>query len=168
MKTVDIKRLMLKENYEKLKFLQDKDENKQVTVFDTVRGTIRVKNGVAYNKDFTATSRRIHLNGEGRANLVNKTVNYTVTTIPKKSFAFDLGGHRYELKNKRIPTHFIGPWSNIEVNNDLEQVLKAEFKQSDLFKKKQAKEDELKQQIKQEKQKLEEKYKNKLDEILSK
>lgn len=166
MKTLDIKRLILKENYDKLKFLQEKEEGKQVTVFDTVRGTIRIKSGVAYNKDFAAISRRIHLNGEGSANLVNQTVNYTVITIPKKSFAFDMAGHHYDLKNKRIPTHFTGPWSNIDVNNELEAVLKAEFKQG-LSEKKQAKEEEIKQKIEQEKEKLEQKYKNKLDEILN-
>ena len=167
-KTLDVKRLILKENYEKLNFAQETEEEKKVTVFDTMRGTIRVKSGVAYNKDFRAVSRRMHLNGEGSANLVDKTVRYTLTAIPKKSFAFDLGGHRYELKNKRIKTHFTGPWANIDVDNDLEEVLKAEFKQSDLYKKKRAQEEKAKEEIQQEKEKLEKKYKDKLDEILSK
>ena len=166
-KTLDVKQLILKENYEKLEFAKESDEDKQVTVFTTMRGTIRVKDGIAYNKDFNAISRRIHLKGAGYADLVKKNVKYTLTLIPKKSFGFNMGSSRFDLKNKRIKTHFTGPWSNIDVDNDLEEVLKAEFKQSDLYKKKRAKEEKMKDEIKQEKEKLEQKYKNKLDEILS-
>lgn len=165
-KTLDVKQLILKEKYDKLEFLQEKEKDKEVTVFNSLRGTVRVKNGVAFNKDFSAISRRIHLKGAGQANLVEKTIRYTLTAIPKKSLAFSLGGRTMELKNKRIETHFTGPWSNIEVDNDLEEVIKAEFKQSDLYKKKRAKEEKVKEEIEQEKEKLEEKLKNKLDEIL--
>ena len=166
-KTLDVKQLILKDNYEKLKFAQETEKNKQVTVFNTLRGTIRVKNGIAYNKDFTAISRRIHLKGVGNANLVEQTVRYTLTLIPKKSFGFNLGGRRYDLKNKRIKTRFTGPWSNIEIDHDLKEILKAEFKKSSLYKKKRAQEDKIKGKIKEEKEKLEKKYKDKLDEILS-
>lgn len=166
-KTLDVKQLILKENYEKLKFAQETEKDKKVTVFSTLRGTVRVKNGVAYNKDFTAISRRIHLKGAGLANLVQETVRYTLTLIPKKSFAFDLGGHRYDLKNKRIKTHFTGPWANVDIDNDLEEVLKDEFKKSELYQKKRVQEDKLKGEVKKEKEKLEKKYKDKLDEILS-
>jgi AsmA protein len=166
-RTLDIKQLILKENYEKLKFVQEKEQDKEVTVFNTMRGTIRVKSGIAYNNDFTAISRRVHLKGKGNADLNQQTLKYTVTAIPKKSLAFDFGGRRIELKNKLIRTHFTGPWSNIDIDNDLEQVLKAEFKQTELYKKKRAQQEKIKEEIKQEKGKLEEKYKDKLDEILS-
>ena len=167
-KTLDIKQLILKENYDKLKFLQEKEQDKQVTVFNTMRGTVRVKYGVAYNKDFSGISRRIHLKGAGQADLERQTLKYTLTVIPKKSLAFSMGGRSMDLKNKRINTHFNGPWSNLDVDHDLEEVLKAEFKQSDLYKKKRAKEEKLKQEIKEEKEELEQMMKNKLDEILKK
>lgn len=166
-KTLDVKQLILKDNYEKLKFVQETEKDKQVTVFNTLRGTIRVKNGIAYNKDFTAISRRIHLKGAGNASLVEQTVRYTLTIIPKKSFGFNFGGRRYDLKNKRIKTRFTGPWTNVKVNNDLKKILKAEFKKSNLYKKKRVQEDKIKGEIKEEKEKLEKKYKDKLDEILS-
>ena len=166
-KTLDVKQLILKENYEKLEFAKEKQEDKQVTVFTTMRGTVRVKGGIAYNKDFTAISRRIHLKGAGSADLALRTVKYTLTLIPKKSFGFNMGNQRLDLKNKRINTHFTGPWSNVDIDNDLEEVIKAEFKKTDLYKKKRAKEDKIKAEIKDEKGKLEEKYKDKLDEILS-
>lgn len=167
-KTLNVKQLILKEKYEKLEFLQEKEKDKQVTVFNSMRGTVRVKSGTAINKDFTAISRRVHLKGAGTVNLVNQTLKYTLTVIPKKSLAFSLGSRTIELKNKRINTHFTGPWSNVDVDNDLEEVLKAEFKQSELYKKKHAKEEKIKDEIKEEKDKLEKKYKDKLDEILSK
>ncbi len=161
-KTLDIKQLILKENYEKLEFAKEKHEDKKVTVFKTMRGTLRVKEGVAYNKDFSAIARRIHLKGQGYTSLVDETVKYTVTAIPKKPFGFNLAGRRYDLKNKNIRTHFTGPWSQIEIDNDLEEVLKAEFKQSELYKEKRAKEEEVKEFIKEETDKLKEKFKDKL------
>jgi AsmA protein len=165
-KTLDVKQLILKKNYDKLSFLQEKDEDKQVTVFNTMRGTVRVKNGIAYNKDFSAISRRVHLKGAGTANLINQTMNYTLTVIPKKSFAFSMAGRQIDLKNKRINTHITGPISDPKIDNELEEVLKAEFKQTELYKKKRAKEETIKQELKEEKEKLEEELKGKLDEIL--
>ncbi len=160
LKTLDVKQLILKDNYEKLEFAKEKTEDKQVTVFKTMRGTLRVKEGVVYNKDFSAISRRIHLKGQGYTRLVDETVNYTVTSIVKKSFGFNFGGKRYNLKNKNIRTHFTGPWSRIEVDNELEDVLKAEFKQSKLYKEKRAKEKEVKDFLKEEMDKLKKKFKD--------
>ena len=85
-----------------------------------------------------------------------------MTTIPKKSLAFSLAGRSIDLKNKDIDTHITGPWSNLDIDNDLEDVLKEEFKQTELYQKKRAEEDKLKEKLKAEKQKLEQKLKDKL------
>jgi len=158
LKTLDVKQLLLKENYEKLEFVKEKTDDKEVTVFKTMRGTIRIKEGVIFNKDFLAISRRIHLKGSGYTSLPEESIKYTITAIPIKSFGFNFAGKRYDLKNKNIRTHFTGPWSHIEIDNDLAKVLKAEFKQSELYKEKRAKEEEAKDFLKEEMEKLKNKF----------
>lgn len=160
LKTADVKQLLLGKWYDKAEFVQDKEEGKEVTAFESMRGSINIKSGVAYNKDFTAISRRVHLKGDGYANLNNTQVKYTLTAIPKKSIAFSLGGHAYDLKDKNIPTHIGGSWSDPIIDNDIENVFKEEFKQSELYQKKRAEEDKLKEKLQQEEDRLKDKLKS--------
>lgn len=157
----DVKRLILKKHYDKLSFVGGKDKSKQTTVFDSVRGSLNIKQGVVYNRDLRAVSRRVHINGKGHADLNEQTVNYTLTTIPQKPMAFSFAGRTVELRNRDINTHLVGPWDNIDVNNDLDTILKEEFRQTELYQKGQAKEDELKSKLKLEEDKLKQKLKDK-------
>ena len=97
--------------------------------------------------------------GDGYANLNNQQVKYTMYAIPKKSLAFSLGGQHYELKDKQIPTHINGTLSEPLVDNDIEDIFKQEFKQSELYQKTQAEEEKLKGKLHQEEDKLKDKLK---------
>ena len=157
LKTLDMKQMMLGKWYDKVKFVQEKEQDKEVRAFDSMRGTLRIKGGVVYNKDFLALSQRVHLKGDGYANLNDTQVKYTLYTIPRKSLAFSLGGHTYELKDKEIPTHISGSWNEPHIDNDIEEIYKEEFKQSELYKKTQAEQDKVKAKLKNEEDKLKQK-----------
>ena len=160
---MDVERLVLQKWYDKLKLGEKQEEGKKVTAFDSVRGTIRVKEGIAYNHDFSAIAKRVHLTGSGQANLVKRDVNYTLVTIPKKSLSITVGNSTYDLKDKRIPTYFRGPWSNVDVDNNLDNVIKADIGGA-VDTKKQEEQDKLKARAEEEKEKL----KGKLNDLLKK
>lgn len=155
---MDVEQLVLQKWYDKLKLAQKQQQGKKVTAFDSMRGSIRIENGIAYNHDFTATSQRVHLTGSGQANLVNHTMNYTLVTIPQTSLAIQVSGTRYDLRGKHIPTTIRGPWANPDIKNGLQDVIKADLNTAVEHKKQQA-EDKLKSRIQQEKNKLQDKLK---------
>lgn len=148
LKAVDMKRLLLGKWYDKAKFAQETQEDREVTAFDSMRGTLRIKNGIVYNRDFSAVSRRVDLRGDGYTDLNTREIKYTLTSIPKRSIAFSLAGHTYDLKDRHIPTSITGTWDEPLVDNDVEQIFKQEFKQSELYQKKRAEEDKLKGKLK--------------------
>lgn len=156
---MDVEQLILQDWYDKLKLAEKQEAGKKVTAFDSMRGTIRVKNGVAYNHDFSAVAKRVHLTGSGQANLVKQDVNYTLITIPKTSLAITVGNATYDLKDKRIPTYFSGPWSNIDVKKGLENAIKADVG-SAIDTKKQAAQEQLQNRAAEEQDKLKDKLKN--------
>lgn len=156
---MDVEQLVLQKWYDKLKLADKQEAGKKVTAFDSMRGTIRVQNGIAYNHDFSAVAQRVHLTGSGQANLVKQSVDYTLITIPKKSLVINLGNTRYDLKDKRIPTYIRGPWSNLDIKNDLGGMMKADV-QSSVDTKKQEAQDKLKDRVEQEKDKLKDKLKD--------
>jgi AsmA protein len=150
---MDVEQLVLQKWYDKLKLAEKQQQGKKVTAFDSIRGTIRVQGGVAFNHDFSAVSQRVHLTGSGQANLVKQTVDYTLITIPQKSLMIKLGGASVDLKDKRLPTYIRGPWANPDIKNDLGGLVKADM-QSSVDSKKQAEQEKLKSRIEKEKAKL--------------
>ncbi len=148
LKAQDVKQLMLGKWYDKAKFVQEKEEDREVTAFDFMRGTLRIKSGVVFNRDFNAMSRRLELRGDGFVNLNDGQIKYTMTSIPKKSMAFSLAGHNYELKDRHIQTHITGTLAEPKIDNDVEQIFKDEFKQSELYQKKRAEEEKIKGKLK--------------------
>lgn len=167
LKLLDVEQMVLQGWYEKLNLEQKQDPDKQVTVFDTIRGTIRVKNGIAFNRDLSGVSRRVHISGDGQANLLSHEIDYTLYTILKKSVA--IGG--YELKDKKIPTRITGNWSSPAISSGLDDMLKAdiksgiktELKESEAYQKKREEEEKLKSRIESEKDKLKDKLQNLLE-----
>jgi AsmA protein len=171
LKSMDMRQLILGKWYDKVKFAQEKNPDKEVRVFDSMRGSIRIKSGVAYNKDFLAISRVADLRGDGYANLNTTQIDYTMNVVPKKSLAFSLGGHTYELKDKVIPTRVTGSWSDPKIDYGIDDVYKDEFKQTAVYKKTQAAEEKLQGKLQQEEDKLKDKkdkLKDKLNNLLKK
>ena len=109
---LDVEKMLLGDLAQKLNLEKKQDPKKEVTVFDTIRGSIRVKSGVAYNKDLSAISKRVHLSGEGHAILFRQEIDYTLFTTFKKSLAISMGGTSYDLKDKKIPTRITGTFSS--------------------------------------------------------
>jgi len=155
---MDVEQLVLQKWYDKLKLAEKQEAGKKVTAFDSVRGTVRVINGIAINRDFSAIARRVHLSGSGQANLVEQTLNYTLVTIPKNSLVVKLGGSSVDLKDKRLPTYISGPWSNLDIKYDLGGLMKAGM-QDKLESKKQAEQEKIRSKIDTEKEKLKDKLK---------
>lgn len=155
---MDVEQLVLQDWYDKLKLAQKQEQGKKVTAFDSVRGTVRVVSGVAFNRDFSAVAQRVHLTGSGEANLVKQTLDYTLITIPKKSLVVKLGGTQYDLKNKRIPTTIRGPWANLAIHNGLDDLFKSSAK-SAIETKKQAEQEKIRTKVEEEKAKLKDKLK---------
>jgi AsmA protein len=154
----DVEKLILQKWYDRLKVGEKQEKGKKVTAFDSVRGTIRIKQGIAYNHDFSAVAHRVHLSGSGQANLVKRNLDYTLITVPKTSLAVTINNRSYDLKDKRIPTYIRGPWSNLEINHDLTGALKLDAQGKVEAKKAEARE-KLKSKIEEEKSKLQEKLK---------
>ncbi|MEJ2399518.1 MAG: AsmA-like C-terminal region-containing protein, partial [Gammaproteobacteria bacterium] len=77
---MDVEQLVLQKWYDKLKLAEKQQPGKKVTAFDFMRGTIRVKNGIAYNHDFTAVSQRVHLTGSVQANLLTHLLDDPLLT----------------------------------------------------------------------------------------
>ena len=159
---MDVEQLILQKWYNKLKLAEKQEAGKKVTAFDSMRGTLRIKDGIVYNHDFSAVAQRVHLTGSGQASLVKQTVDYTLITIPKKSFVITVGSVRYDLKDKHIPTYIRGPWAKLDIKNDLGGLMKEDLKSS-LDSKKEVEQDKLKARVDKEKEKLQDKLKNLLN-----
>ena len=127
LKLLDAEKMILGDLAQKLNLDKKQDPKKEVTVFDSIRGTIRVKSGVAYNKDLSAISKRVHLSGTGHAILFRQEIDYTLYTIFKKSLAISMGSAKYDLKDKKIPTRITGTFSNPVIDTDLEEVIKRDL-----------------------------------------
>ncbi len=160
LKLVDAEKMVLGNMFKRLKLDKKQDSKKTVTAFDSIRGTVRVKSGVAYNKDLRAVSKRIHFTGKGHAILFKQEIKYTLYTIFKKSLILSIGSYSYDLKNKKIPTHIRGNWSAPEIDNDIEEILKRDFAGSKLDKKKTKLENKVKSKLDAETKKLKDKLKN--------
>jgi AsmA protein len=158
---MDVEQLVLQKWYDKLKLAQKQEKGKKVTAFDSMRGTIRVKNGIAFNRDFSAVAQRVHLTGSGQANLVKQTVDYTLVTIPKKPLVVKLGSASVDLKDKRIPMTIRGPWANPDIHSGLDNIFKSSAK-SAIEAKKQAEQEKIKAKVDAEKDKLKNKLQDKL------
>ena len=158
LKLMDVEQLVLQDWYDKLKLAKKQQAGKKVTAFDTMRGTFRVQNGVAFNRDFSAVSDRVHLKGQGQINLARHTLDYTLFAIPKTSLSVKVGNTTYDLKNKEIPTTFTGRWENPNIHNRLGDVIHADLKQ--------AVQQKASSKVESEKAKVEEKIQNKVKDKL--
>ena len=91
----------------------------QRTEFADMRGSASITRGVLYHRNFTAVLPFLSLNGAGRLDLAELTVDYglngRVTGLPRSGGTLDLSG----LKGMGFPIHVTGTLSNLIVRPEL-------------------------------------------------
>jgi AsmA protein len=147
---------------------EPKETDPAQTDFAEIKGTIKVTNGLASNKDLSAALPHARIIGKGSANLVKETVDYTIYT-KFTSKAEGQSGKTYAQMNKTpLPVHFKGKLTQPDISVDYQSVLKAEAKKKVDEKKAEAKSKlEAKRKEKEEaaKKKLEQKINDKLKDL---
>lgn len=121
------------------------------TTFDTLKGTGTFDNGVLSNNDLEAASQYLRVKGQGKVNLPQDALDYHLTALvlrmpPEGADATQMK----ELVDAQIPVRVTGSLSDPKVRPDMEGYLKGEAKQ----------------RIDEQKQKVEDKLRNKLKNIL--
>ncbi|MCB1801592.1 MAG: AsmA family protein [Gammaproteobacteria bacterium] len=129
------------------------------TDFSELSGSFNITNGVIKNKDLSAKSPLLRVEGEGEIDLPRDTIDYRVVTELVGSLAGQGGKERSELKGIPIPVKITGPLTQPRYVPDLEGALSAKAKaQLD------AKKEELKQKVEDKvNEKLDGALKGKLD-----
>ncbi len=168
LKNLDLKSWILGRWYEKLNLAKPKEELKDVTVFNEVRASMQIQNGLVTNKDLLATSERAHMTGQGQANLVAADLDYTAHYIPKTSYVVSLSGNEYDLKDEPIPIYVRGafagpPKTTVEIMEVVKRVQKRSLDKK-VTQKKEVIERKVEVQVEETKDKL----KNKLKDFLKK
>ncbi len=135
------------------------------TDFTALSGSAQVRNGVAHNRDLSAKSPLLRVDGRGTVDLVKENIDYVADVAVVKSLEGQGGAGMEQLKGLTIPLQIKGPLSGPNIQLDVDRVLKTKAKQ-ELHKK----EGELKQRLNQEKgkrsQELERKLQDKLKNLL--
>lgn len=175
LKNLDLKNWILGRWYEKLNLAKPKEEHKELAVFNELRTSVQIHNGLVSNKDLLVTSERAHLTGQGQVNLVAEDLDYTVNYIPKTSYVISFTGNDYDLKDEPIPIYIRGAFAGPpKTTVEILEVVKRVQKRS-LDKKVTQKKEELNIKVEEKKAevniKLEEKadkLKNKFKDLLKK
>ena len=144
----------------------ESQEPKQ-TDFAQLGGSATIKNGVVTNKDLSAKSPLLRVEGKGKVDLVAENLDYLVTTYLVGTSKGQGGKSIEDLKGIPVPIHLTGPFTNIQwdykwsiIRDALAARLKKQTKQ-----KVEAKKEEIKQEAKQ---KLDEKKEEKKEELKKK
>ncbi|MDH5325347.1 MAG: AsmA family protein [Gammaproteobacteria bacterium] len=155
---------MLSGDYAKyLKKAVPENEPDNVTVFNELKGSMSIVNGVATNKDLWLSSSPIEVNGRGQVDLVQEKIDFVLdTTIVKptkgmKAIKLD------ELQGEPIPIKIYGPLFAPEHKIDFGAVLKRKANRAVDRKKTQLK-DKAKRSVEKRKDKAQEQAKDKLKE----
>jgi AsmA protein len=139
------------------KYLPKKSNpEKRVTLFDEVRGSLQIKNGVIHNNDLLATSRQWHVRGKGQTSLVDHSINYTATVIAQTPRVLTINGKDYDFKGRPIPTRFYGTWDKLKIGYGFDDVIKGMIIQAQ------------KKRIEKKKQKIEQKIDKEIEKKVDK
>ncbi|MGB9429560.1 MAG: AsmA family protein [Gammaproteobacteria bacterium] len=116
------------------------------TEFTDMHGSGSIRNGVLDNRDFVAYLPFLTLNGAGKLDLAETTLDYDlkahITGTPKLGAGSDLSG----LAGQTIPLHISGTLSNLSVRPDLGGALHARV-ENELDKKKAEAKEKLKSKL---------------------
>lgn len=120
---------LIRVNYAKLKGQPvDQAETAQKTDFSALTATIKLAKGVATTDDFTMQSPLLRIHGQGWANYINETTDFTVRTSIVGSLKGQGGKTINDLKDVTIPVKITGSWYAPKYKVVLDDVMKQKAK----------------------------------------
>ncbi|WP_070967282.1 AsmA family protein [Vibrio sonorensis] len=120
---------MIRENYAKIKGekLDDK-EGVQKTDFSALTATLKLNKGNVSTDDLQMQSPLLRIRGQGSANYIAQTVDFTVSTSVVGSLEGQGGKDIDELKDVTIPINVSGSWNEPKFKLVFDDVLKQKAK----------------------------------------
>lgn len=98
------------------------------TDFSELTGSARIVNGLVENQQLFAKSPYLRVNGSGRANLVQESLDYTIRPVIVNTPQGQGGQGLEELVGIPIPVRIQGGWSNLQFSIQLAQILEEQQK----------------------------------------
>lgn len=116
---------LIRENYAKFKG-QSVESTKEVkkTDFSAMTATLKLNKGVVSTDDMKAQSPLLRVRGNGKANYLNETVDFTISTSIVGTLEGQGGKNIDELKDITIPINVSGKWSDPKFKLVFDDVLK--------------------------------------------
>ncbi|MHA2705948.1 AsmA family protein [Vibrio owensii] len=116
---------LIRENYARFKgqSLDGTDEVKK-TDFSAMTATLKLNKGVVSTDNMKAQSPLLRVRGKGKANYLNETVDFTISTSIVGSLEGQGGKNIDELKDITIPINVSGKWADPKFKLVFDDVLK--------------------------------------------
>ncbi|MFH0270665.1 AsmA family protein [Vibrio jasicida] len=116
---------LIRENYARFKgqSLDGTDEVKK-TDFSAMTATLKLNKGVVSTDNMKAQSPLLRVRGKGKANYLNETVDFTISTSVVGSLEGQGGKNIDELKDITIPINVSGKWAEPKFKLVFDDVLK--------------------------------------------
>ncbi len=116
---------LIRENYAKFKGQKVEGTNEvKKTDFSAMTATLKLSNGVASTDDMQAQSPLLRVRGNGQANYLNETVDFTISTSIVGTLEGQGGKNIDELKDITIPINVSGKWADPKFKLVFDDVLK--------------------------------------------
>ncbi|MEX0333626.1 AsmA family protein [Vibrio tubiashii] len=116
---------LIRENYAKIKGEKLEGGNEvQKTDFSAMKATLKLNKGNVSTNDLHMQSPLLRIRGNGSANYLNETVDFTVSTSIVGSLKGQGGKDIDELKDVTIPINISGPWAQPKFKLIFDDVLK--------------------------------------------
>ena len=116
---------LIRENYAKFKGeTVEQTEGAQKTDFSAMKATLKVNKGNVSTNDLTMQSPLLRIRGDGSANYIDQTTDFTVSTSIVGSLEGQGGKDIDELKDVTIPINISGQWSDPKFKLVFDDVLK--------------------------------------------
>ncbi|RTZ14112.1 AsmA family protein [Vibrio aquaticus] len=116
---------LIRENYAKIKGEKyDDKEGVQKTDFSAMKATLKLNKGNVSTNDLTMQSPLLRIRGNGSANYINQTVDFTVSTSIVGTLEGQGGKNIDELKDVTIPINVSGSWAKPQFKLVFDDVLK--------------------------------------------
>nr|WP_319555048.1 AsmA family protein [uncultured Vibrio sp.] len=116
---------LIRENYAKFKGQSVEGTNEvKKTDFSAMTATLKLNKGVVSTDDMKAQSPLLRVRGNGKANYLNETVDFTISTSIVGTLEGQGGKNIDELKDITIPINVSGKWADPKFKLVFDDVLK--------------------------------------------